>query len=64
MPSIISLASNLKNVVANGDSIAKVSLEGWECRIFAFFAIASQRQMVVEGRDICILKCIVLNTHL
>ncbi len=27
-PSIISLASKLKNVQANGDSIAKVSVEG------------------------------------
>ncbi len=29
MPSIISMESKLKNVLANGDSIAKVSDEGW-----------------------------------
>ncbi len=30
-PSIISLASKQKNVLANGYSIAKVSVEGWCC---------------------------------
>ncbi len=36
-PSIISLASKLKNVLASGDSIAKVSVEGCNVIFFFFF---------------------------
>ncbi len=37
--SIISLASKLKNILANGDSIAKVSVEGCVTHVFSFSTV-------------------------